>query len=143
MTPSSSRKRSSRVHRRLRTQFEGISSPETGGVYIGRRSYRYSKTPEWNVLVILPCSDFRPFGISGTMADTNLMDSKPPCYRLKGQSITGWRKNYEDNGPKVTDRRFPVLWFLDLSTALARQGTTWRCHQEAISRGSRRRPHAP
>ena len=52
-------------------------------------------------------------GMSGEIADTDLVDYIPRCYRSDRltKNILGWQTCFEDGGPKVTKRRFPVMYF--------------------------------
>ncbi|KAH7029665.1 uncharacterized protein B0I36DRAFT_350501 [Microdochium trichocladiopsis] len=55
-------------------------------------------------------------GLGGTLNDTQLLDAggdPPGCYQYDQpvEKIIGWEDGYEDGGPKVASRKFPVLFF--------------------------------
>ncbi|KAI0114278.1 hypothetical protein F4776DRAFT_666946 [Hypoxylon sp. NC0597] len=89
--------------------FKGIVSPIVGEIYkiqIGPIKTGYAA-------VILPTGDFREIGISRSIHDTCLAKSIPACYRYDEHTmkILGWKKDYDDGGPRVTSREFPVMYF--------------------------------
>ncbi|OTA55089.1 hypothetical protein K449DRAFT_438919 [Hypoxylon sp. EC38] len=88
--------------------FKGIINPTVGDIYkieIGPIKAGYAA-------VILPTGDFGEIGISRSIHDTRLAKSIPACYRYDEQTmeILGWKKEYEDGGPRVTSRAFPVMF---------------------------------
>jgi len=89
--------------------FPGITHPVQGQLYLSywaveRRDY---------VVLILPWGELEPAGLSGTLAATGLLSSTPRCYRLDPVTgeISGWANGYQDGGPNVHKREFPVFYF--------------------------------
>jgi hypothetical protein len=90
--------------------FTGITDPIAGELYLGYWSKDRSK---YGVLV-LPWGDLSTVGLGGTLATTNLLAKNvPKCYNVdrSTQKIIGWAKGYEDDGPLITRREFPVMYF--------------------------------
>jgi hypothetical protein len=97
-----------------RKPFDGITDPVVGGLYLGfwrSRSAKYQTG--WYPVVVLPTGDFEPVGMRGKIADTDLVKHIPVCYKSEKKSILGWAGGYEDGGPFITKRKFPVMWFED------------------------------
>ncbi|KAI0417823.1 hypothetical protein F5X98DRAFT_134377 [Xylaria grammica] len=70
--------------------------------------------------MILGWDDQKPGGLEKNLAATGLLDeeSTPPgCYVYKytddstNAAIIGWSSGFEDGGPRVEERRFPVMFF--------------------------------
>lgn len=59
--------------------------------------------------ILLPLAGLEEIGICGSLATLFQYASGPVCYRYAGDQIVGWRDGYEDGGPLVTQRRYPVL----------------------------------
>lgn len=95
------------------TQFDGISDPVVGELYL---AYWRGASPGWYAAVVLPLGNFEALGISGTIPNTILTKSHIPVFYESDQkthTISGWAKGYEDGGAKVTMRKFPVMYFDD------------------------------
>jgi len=93
--------------------FEGITDPVPGELYLG---YWSGTSAGWYAVVVLPHDDLKSVGISGSLSDTQLITGHiPACYRYdkKTRIIAGWAKGYQDGGPSVLKRKFPVMYFDD------------------------------
>ncbi|KAI0601928.1 hypothetical protein F4775DRAFT_603488 [Biscogniauxia sp. FL1348] len=65
--------------------------------------------------LILGWDDQSKAELVGQLSSTGLFDDKsnmPPCYMYDSNKIVGWASGYEDGGPKVNLRTFPIM-FLD------------------------------
>ncbi|KAI1476081.1 hypothetical protein F4774DRAFT_394595 [Daldinia eschscholtzii] len=92
-----------------RVIFRGITDPTVGEIYkiqLGPLKGEY-------VGVLLPVGDFDAIGISKSLHETSLKKVIPSCYvyNTSSKEILGWEKDYDDGGPKVTDRKFPFMSF--------------------------------
>ncbi|KAM7203588.1 hypothetical protein V8F20_003883 [Naviculisporaceae sp. PSN 640] len=89
--------------------FAGITNPRPGELYLG-----YWPTEKRNYAVMmLPLGDLKVAGMQGRLEDTGLLEpSKVPyCYVYNNATKTwGWAPGYEDGGPYVSKREFPVLY---------------------------------
>ncbi|KAI1385779.1 uncharacterized protein F4822DRAFT_414139 [Hypoxylon trugodes] len=97
--------------RRKSKPFEGVINPTAGVVYKVQGSKRNGCAA-----VALPTSNFGVIGISRSMSDTGLERSIPECYQYDEQTreIVCWKEEYDDGGPRVTDREFPFMFFDEL-----------------------------
>ncbi|KAI0395543.1 hypothetical protein F5Y17DRAFT_423378 [Xylariaceae sp. FL0594] len=93
-----------------------ITDPKAFHIY-----YAYWKPDRrtWPVM-ILGWDEQKRGGLEGNLASTGLLGkeaSPPKCYiygksaASQGGAIIGWAQGYEDGGPKVNQRRFPVMFF--------------------------------
>jgi hypothetical protein len=91
----------------------GITHPTVGTVY---RAW-YAVARAFYAVVLLPTGDFATAGISGSIKDTGLVKhpNRPACYlfNLITNTFSGWSDGYQDGGPFVSRRRFPVMYLLD------------------------------
>ena len=93
-------------------QFQGITDPVSGELYLGYWAKTKTKYP----VIILPLGDLKAAGLNGNLLQTSLQKNIPKCYKVTHPTpgtvaIEGWAKDYEDGGPKVTKREFPVMYF--------------------------------
>ncbi|KAI1276963.1 hypothetical protein F5Y07DRAFT_364618 [Xylaria sp. FL0933] len=96
---------------------EIITNPKAFHVYYCFWSADRSFYP----VMILGWDDQRPGGLEHGLGYTGLLDKKqsnvPSCYIYKdpesatNAAIAGWSPGFEDGGPKVTQRKFPVMFF--------------------------------
>lgn len=63
--------------------------------------------------LILPTRSFDPVGMVGGIAEMGLASYVPACYRSQTKEILGWADDYEDGGPRVQLRKFPLMYFYD------------------------------
>lgn len=65
------------------------------------------------VLPILPGGSLKSVGLKEKLQETDLIHNVPKCYRVDRLSfqIKGWQPAYEDGGPKVAKREYPVMYF--------------------------------
>ncbi|KAI0122413.1 hypothetical protein F4814DRAFT_408662 [Daldinia grandis] len=89
--------------------YKGVIDPIVGGIYKIHQGLRKGSY----AAVILPIGDFGAIGISESLYDTSLRRSIPSCYIYNKtiKEILGWEKDYDDDGPRVKDRKFPVMSF--------------------------------
>lgn len=108
--------------------FVGVTDPVVGEIYRG--FYKDDECSGWWYCTPLPWDDWGfEIGIWFNFQDTDLFRDLPECYtadrvpanprRTKKKSrrtkkvITGWKKGFENGGPRVRERVFPVLFFDD------------------------------
>lgn len=89
-----------------------ITVPEECKFYQGL----WRATKKWYMLIILPIrpdGNLREVGLREKLQETDLMGNIPKCYRVDRISlqIKGWQPAYEDGGPKVAKREYPVMFF--------------------------------
>ncbi|KPM43285.1 hypothetical protein AK830_g3269 [Neonectria ditissima] len=101
----------SRDDRMARKEFEGITNPTAGDIY---RGVHYSSN-FWYAVLVLPgvaTDKDVDIGVSATIQDLGLTESLPPCcdFDVKTGVLT-WKKDYEDGGPSINQRQFPVMYF--------------------------------
>lgn len=88
--------------------FPGIIYPVPAELYLGY----WSKNKTHYGVLVLPWDDLSPCGITGRLKSTNLLGRAPKCYVIsKDGEIERWADGYEDGGPLVTKRDFPVMYF--------------------------------
>lgn len=92
-----------------------ITNPKTFHIYYGHWKVNGCKKGEIYPVMILGWDDQTGSGLKDTdLHDTGLLKktSHPPnCYSYDSRKIVGWAPGYEDGGPKVELRRFPVMFF--------------------------------
>src|SRR5262249_18284492 len=88
---------------------EGIINPVVGRIYRAL----WKTTGAWYAVLLLPTGSFEPVGMTGEIADTDLVTYIPTCFRSnkRAKKILGWSTGFEDGGPLVSKRRFPVMYF--------------------------------
>ncbi|KAI0969634.1 hypothetical protein F4678DRAFT_166390 [Xylaria arbuscula] len=92
-----------------------ITNPKTFHVYYSLWNHDRRIYP----VMILGWDDLKPSGLEHNLAKTGLLNAKnlPNCYLYKNidsatnASITGWSPGFEDGGPMVKQRKFPVMFF--------------------------------
>ena len=93
-------------------QFKGITDAKYGNLYLGYWPKDKTRYP----VIVLPLGDLKAAGLQGTLLGTSLRKTVPKCYVVTRPTpdtkvISGWAKGYEDGGPLVTKREFPVMYF--------------------------------
>ncbi|CAJ2504638.1 Uu.00g120320.m01.CDS01 [Anthostomella pinea] len=96
---------------------DGLYHPKVFHIYHGH----WRDDDQVYPVMILGWGDQTEGGLqrNSNLADTGLLhkDSSPPkCYIYSDDAIVGWAPGYEDGGPKVKLRRFPVMFFDDGQT---------------------------
>ncbi|KUI53517.1 hypothetical protein VP1G_01057 [Cytospora mali] len=76
----------------------------------------WSSTKKFYCLIVLPIrpdGNLREVGLREKFQEMPLIDNAPKCYRVDRVSlqIKGWQPAYEDGGPKVDKREYPVMYF--------------------------------
>ncbi|KAI1429653.1 hypothetical protein F5Y12DRAFT_724807 [Xylaria sp. FL1777] len=99
------------------TSKEIITNPKAFHVYYCFWSPESCEYP----VMILGWDDQKPGGLEHGLVDTGLLDRKkstpPRCYvykdidGIKNAAIAGWSPGFEDGGPMVNRRKFPVMFF--------------------------------
>ncbi|KAK3384045.1 hypothetical protein B0T24DRAFT_72445 [Lasiosphaeria ovina] len=86
----------------------GIINPDAGKVY---RAIHEGKV---YTCLILPLGSFQSAGVEGNLYNSDLAHEIPVCYDKSGGTIVGWAAEYQDRRKSVRNRRFPILFFVDL-----------------------------
>lgn len=86
--------------------------PQEGKFYQGL----WAPNKKWYMLIVLPIrpdGSLREVGLREKLQETQLMSNVPKCYRVDRVSllIKGFQPAYEDGGPKVDKREYPVMFF--------------------------------
>ncbi|KAH6985517.1 hypothetical protein EDB80DRAFT_230132 [Ilyonectria destructans] len=89
------------------TDVEVITEPIPGEFYL---AYRKGSTDRCPVL-LLPLGHLDNVGVPDAVEILGLIDSVPACY-VYNQSVNDlvWQEGYEDDGPLVAKRQFPVMY---------------------------------
>lgn len=87
----------------------GITDAVVGEVY---RAY-WKPSKSWYAAVVLPIGKFESVTLRGSILETGLVKHIPVCYRSdsRTKAIMGWAQDYQNGGPKVKNRKFPVMYF--------------------------------
>ncbi|KAI0382534.1 hypothetical protein F5Y04DRAFT_252872 [Hypomontagnella monticulosa] len=122
-----------RAQRKKKTNIKG-SKPQHSRRKLKKKSLDFVTDPQvgeivkvqlgpFNTAVILPTGDFDEIGISNSIRNTTLGNSIPSCYMWdrRNMEIFGWKPDYDDDGPRVADRKFPVM-FLDTIAQIPLKG---------------------
>lgn len=90
------------------SRFDDCIEPIPGNLYTASRAGRQER---WAVIV-LSRGDFDGRQNSGFFKDSTLLQRPPPCYVCDGKStrIIAYQKGFEDGGPLVSQRQFPVMY---------------------------------
>ncbi|KAH8754626.1 hypothetical protein F5883DRAFT_573316 [Diaporthe sp. PMI_573] len=103
--------------------FNGVINPVPGDSC--QAFYKDAYNEGWWMCTPLPWDAWeRHIGIKFSIWQANLFRDLPDCYRIsrvrtqaKGRKmkpiITGWNEGFEEDGPRVNERVFPVLFFDD------------------------------
>ncbi|KAJ2979030.1 hypothetical protein NUW58_g7308 [Xylaria curta] len=84
-----------------------VANPIAGNVYCAY----WKPSKSWYAAAMLPTGAFESIGINGSLSQTSLARYIPACYRSDKQerTVLGWESGYEDGGPKIYSRKFPML----------------------------------
>ncbi|KAJ3542217.1 hypothetical protein NM208_g4213 [Fusarium decemcellulare] len=67
---------------------------------------------KWVAALLLPMKNLHDIGVPSSIKNLGLLRSLPLCYLYDSQSETFlWNEGYEDEGPRVTGRQYPVMFF--------------------------------
>jgi len=87
--------------------FEGVTDPTVGKLY--RAWYRGKG---FYAVLMLPLGSFETVGVVGNISNMDKQEKAPACYHRSGDGrILRWASGYEDGGPRVRERKFPVMYF--------------------------------
>lgn len=83
----------------------------------------------WYPVTVLPWGDLREVGMVGRLDDTDLFNQKlPTCFAVvasqNGLEIAGWKEDFQDHGRRVSERKFPCLFFDGSSAVLHAEGSS-------------------
>lgn len=85
-----------------------IEAPIPGEVYITS----WEKSNGLSAVVLLPTTDLEDVGLPYTLHSLGLASYPPDCYVCDPDDGTlQWSKGYEDGGPFVAERKYPVMYF--------------------------------
>ncbi|KAK4071808.1 hypothetical protein Purlil1_13314 [Purpureocillium lilacinum] len=85
-----------------------IKAPIPGEVYITS----WEKSNGLSAVVLLPTTDLEDVGLPYTLHALGLASYPPDCYVCNPDDGTlQWSKGYEDGGPFVAERKYPVMYF--------------------------------
>ncbi|KAK4074643.1 hypothetical protein Purlil1_12920 [Purpureocillium lilacinum] len=77
----------------------------------------WEQSEGWSAVLLLPTNDPNNDGVSATFENLGLPANPPVCYVFDRRSNTyKWRRGYEDGGPHVTKRFYPVMYLDDHSS---------------------------
>ncbi|KAF4979328.1 hypothetical protein FDECE_18078 [Fusarium decemcellulare] len=66
----------------------------------------------WVAALLLPMKNLQDIGVPSSIKNLGLLRSLPICYLYDSQSETFlWSEGYEDEGPRVASRQYPVMFF--------------------------------
>ncbi|KAI0836440.1 hypothetical protein F5Y06DRAFT_298493 [Hypoxylon sp. FL0890] len=109
-------------HQKSLDSWNGITDPKTFHIYYGHwkgTGHRKGSDQIYPVM-ILGWDRQNGSGLKDTdLNDTGLLkkNSQPPnCYIYDSNRIVGWAPGYEDGGPKIRLRKFPVMFFDESQT---------------------------
>jgi hypothetical protein len=97
-------------------KYKGVTDPVAGDLYSGY----WGPSHKSYALMILGWDDQKVCGLQGNLYNHGFFKPQkngkvvvPKCYTLtqNKKAIAGWAAGYEDGGPRVQQRQFPVLWF--------------------------------
>ncbi|KAF4467099.1 hypothetical protein FALBO_6035 [Fusarium albosuccineum] len=87
---------------------DAVTNPAPGEVYL----VYWRRSKQWLAGLLLPLKDLSKVGVSNSIENLGLLSDLPECYAYDSSSKTFlWRVGYEDDGPKVAMREFPVMFF--------------------------------
>ncbi|KAI1453336.1 hypothetical protein F4805DRAFT_470139 [Annulohypoxylon moriforme] len=102
--------------------WDGITHPKVFHIYYGRwkDDSLGKKAHQIYPVMILGWDSQNGSGLKDSdLNATGLLKKKakpPNCYTYDSRKITGWAPGYEDGGPKVKFRKFPVMFFDESQT---------------------------
>ncbi|KAH9885309.1 hypothetical protein F4778DRAFT_508686 [Xylariomycetidae sp. FL2044] len=98
--------------RSTNASFRDVTHPKAFHLYYGHWVDRSKNKEEIYPVLVLGWDDLTPGGLPGkNLASTGLLESPPRCYVYNSNGIARWAEGYEDAGPKVNLRKFPVMFF--------------------------------
>ncbi|KAF4469367.1 hypothetical protein FALBO_3734 [Fusarium albosuccineum] len=96
-----------RDHRGQREASQVID-PEHGQIY---RVY-WKSSKQWLAALLLPMHNLQDVGIPNSIEGLGLLEDLPKCYAYDPRRKNfSWEEGYEDDGPRVLMRKFPVMFF--------------------------------
>ncbi|RSL77976.1 hypothetical protein CEP52_017672, partial [Fusarium oligoseptatum] len=88
--------------------FQGITDPSPGKVYIGFRQ----KSMKRIAVLVLPLHNLQDVGLGGTLDTLGLVKTAPVCYKYdRSTGSLAWRQGYNNGEDQVHRREFPVMYF--------------------------------
>lgn len=72
----------------------------------------WEQSEDWSAVLLLPINNPNNDSLAATFENLGLPANPPTCYMFDRRSNTyKWRRGYEDGGPHVTKRFYPVMYF--------------------------------
>ncbi|KAM0554144.1 hypothetical protein ACHAPJ_006943 [Fusarium lateritium] len=100
---------------------QAVADLEGGQIY--RVYWKLSK--QWLAALLLPMHDLQDVGVLESIESLGLLKDLPQCYAYDHRSkVFSWKDGYEDNGPRVSARKFPVMFF-DGSPFPSKSSVAW------------------
>lgn len=98
-----------------------VFDPIPGEIY---QAY-WASDHSWYPVAVLPWGDLREVGLVGSLDETALFEiSLPTCFAVeesqKGLRIVGWKRDFELHHRRVSERKFPCMFFEGNSAVLPR-----------------------
>ncbi|CAH0022593.1 unnamed protein product [Clonostachys rhizophaga] len=89
---------------------QAVADPFVGELYLV--SWPGAK---WYAGLVLPFENLSHFGLHVDFEMAGLLETRPACFRYDGENkkFLGWAEGYEDGGPMVSQRTFPVFYLDD------------------------------
>ncbi|KAG6363519.1 hypothetical protein INS49_008620 [Diaporthe citri] len=98
-----------------------VLDPIPGEIY---QAY-WASDHSWYPVAVLPWGDLRGVGLAGSLDETALFNmSLPTCFAVEetqdGLRIVGWKRDFELHHRRVSERKFPCMFFEGISAVLPR-----------------------
>lgn len=98
-----------------------VLDPIPGEIY---QAY-WTSDRRWYPVTVLPWGNLREVGLFGSLNETDLFKERlPTCFSVEdspaGLRIIGWKKDFELNCPRASERKFPCMFFEGISAVLTR-----------------------
>ncbi|KAI1134671.1 hypothetical protein F5Y05DRAFT_204602 [Hypoxylon sp. FL0543] len=112
------------THQKSPASWSGITHPKTFHIYYGHWKVNVHRKGSDKIypVMILGWDRQNGSGLKDTeLNDTGLLkkaNQPPNCYIYDSNKIVGWAPGFEDGGPKIRLRKFPVMFF-DASQTVA------------------------
>ncbi|KAF5231056.1 hypothetical protein FAUST_9497 [Fusarium austroamericanum] len=98
-----------------------VTDPKPGRIY---RVY-WKSSKQWLAALLLPMQNLQDIGIPDSIEGLGLLEDLPRCYVYDHESKpVSWDDEYVDDGPLVSTREFPVMFF-DGSPFPSKSSVAW------------------
>ncbi|CAG9946429.1 unnamed protein product [Clonostachys rosea f. rosea IK726] len=94
----------------VRAKKQAVADPLVGELYLV-----FWPGAKWYAGLVLPFENLSRFGLHVDFEMAGLLETRPACFRYDGENkkFLGWAEGYEDGGPMVSQRMYPVFYFDD------------------------------